>query len=154
MDYHREHNLQIKIVRIFNTYGPNMSRNDGRVVSNFITQAIAGNELTVYGDGNQTRSFQYIDDLVKALIMIMGTDKNFTGPINIGNNEEISMNELAKLVIKLTNSSSKISYNELPKDDPVRRKPNIELAKSIISWEPKVQIEDGLNQTIDYFKKL
>ena len=125
MDYHREHNLKIKIIRIFNTYGPNMANNDGRVISNFILQAIKGNKLTINGDGTQTRSFQYVDDLIEGMIKMMSTNDHFTGPINIGNPNEISMNKLASLIIELSNSKSEIIYQDLPKDDPKRRKPDI-----------------------------
>ena len=149
MDYKREHNLNIRIVRIFNTYGPNMTKNDGRVVSNFILQALKGEDITVYGDGSQTRSFQFIDDLVNGLIKMMNSD--FTGPINLGNPIELSMNELASMVIRLTNSSSKITYNKLPLDDPKRRRPDINLAKSILDWSPIIDLEIGLQKTINYF---
>lgn len=154
MDYHREHNLKIKIVRIFNTYGPNMAVNDGRVVSNFILQALSGKDLTIYGDGTQTRSFQYIDDLIEAMIKMMNTDNDFLGPINIGNPNEISMNQLASTILKLTNSKSKISFKKLPQDDPRRRSPDIKLAKTNLDWEPFYSLEEGLSKTINYFKKL
>ena len=154
MDYHREHNMKIKIIRIFNTYGPNMAKNDGRVVSNFITQAITGNKLTINGDGTQTRSFQYVDDLVKGMIKMMSTNDHFTGPINIGNPNEISMNRLASLIIELSNSKSKIIYKNLPKDDPKRRKPEISLANNNLNWIPLINLEDGLFRTIEYFKKI
>ena len=154
MDYNREHKLKIKIIRIFNTFGPNMATNDGRVVSNFILQAISGNDLTIYGDGTQTRSFQYIDDLIEAMIKMMNTDNDFLGPINIGNPNEITMNKLASIILSLTNSKSKISYKELPHDDPKRRRPDIKLAKINLGWEPNYSLEDGLYKTINYFKKL
>lgn len=154
MDYHREHNLKIKIIRIFNTYGPNMSKNDGRVVSNFITQAISDKDITINGDGTQTRSFQYIDDLIIAMIKMINSDDDFLGPINIGNPTEITMNELACKILKLTNSKSKIIYKDLPEDDPKRRKPDITLAKSKLDWMPKYELKHGLVKTIDYFKKL
>ncbi len=154
MDYHREHNLKIKIIRIFNTYGPNMASNDGRVISNFILQAISGSKLTINGDGNQTRSFQYIDDLIQAMIKMMDTADNFLGPINIGNPTEISMNNLASNIISLTNSKSKIVYRDLPKDDPKRRKPDIFLAKNKLNWFPEHSLKTGLSKTINYFKKL
>ena len=154
MDYHREHNLKIKIIRIFNTYGPNMAKNDGRVISNLIMQAIHDEELTIYGDGNQTRSFQYIDDLVDAMIKMMSTDDNFTGPINIGNYEEISMNRLASKIIRLTSSKSQIIFKNLPEDDPKRRNPSIELAKNKLNWTPSFSLETGLLNTINYFKKI
>jgi UDP-glucuronate decarboxylase len=149
MDYYREHNLNIKIVRIFNTYGPNMSKNDGRVVSNFITQALDEENITVYGDGLQTRSFQYIDDLINGIIKMMSTD--FVGPINLGNPVELSMKDLASRVIKLTNSSSKIIYKKLPDDDPKRRSPDISLASSKLGWKPVIDLETGLQKTINYF---
>ena len=154
MDYNREHKLKIKIIRIFNTFGPNMATNDGRVVSNFILQAISGNDLTIYGDGTQTRSFQYIDDLIEAMIKMMNTDNDFLGPINIGNPNEITMNKLASIILSLTDSKSKISYKELPQDDPKRRRPDIKLAKINLGWEPNYSLEEGLSKTINYFKKL
>ena len=149
MDYKREHNLNIKIVRIFNTYGPNMTKNDGRVVSNFILQALKGEDITVYGDGSQTRSFQFIDDLVEGLLKMMNSDS--VGPINLGNPIELSMKDLATMVIRLTNSSSNIIYKELPKDDPKRRRPDINLANSILDWSPIIDLETGLQKTIKYF---
>jgi UDP-glucuronate decarboxylase len=149
MDYKREHNLNIRIVRIFNTYGPNMTKNDGRVVSNFILQALKGEDITVYGDGSQTRSFQFIDDLVNGLMKMMNSDS--VGPINLGNPIELSMKDLAAMVIRLTNSSSKIIYNKLPEDDPKRRRPDINLAKSILDWSPIIDLETGLQKTINYF---
>ena len=154
MDYHREHNLKIKIIRIFNTYGPNMANNDGRVISNFILQAIKGNKLTINGDGTQTRSFQYVDDLIEGMIKMMSTNDHFTGPINMGNPNEISMNKLASLIIELSNSKSEIIYQHLPKDDPKRRKPEISLANNKLNWIPLINLEDGLLKTIKYFKKL
>ena len=149
MDYKREHNLNIRIVRIFNTYGPNMTKNDGRVVSNFILQALKGEDITVYGDGSQTRSFQFIDDLVNGLIKMMNSDS--VGPINLGNPIELSMKDLATMVIRLTNSSSNIIYKDLPEDDPKRRRPDINLAKSILDWSPIIDLETGLQKTINYF---
>jgi UDP-glucuronate decarboxylase len=149
MDYKREHNLNIRIVRIFNTYGPNMTKNDGRVVSNFILQALKGEDITVYGDGSQTRSFQFIDDLVDGLMKMMNSHS--VGPINLGNPIELSMKDLATMVIRLTNSSSNIIYNELPKDDPKRRRPDINLAESILDWSPIIDLETGLKKTINYF---
>ena len=149
MDYKREHNLNIRIVRIFNTYGPNMTKNDGRVVSNFILQALKGDDISVYGDGSQTRSFQFIDDLVNGLIKMM--NGNSVGPINLGNPIELSMKDLATMVIKLTNSSSNIIYEDLPEDDPKRRRPDINLAKSILDWSPIIDLETGLKKTINYF---
>tara|TARA_B110001450_G_scaffold20551_1_gene18713 strand:- start:11605 stop:12537 length:933 start_codon:yes stop_codon:yes gene_type:complete len=149
MDYKREHSLNIKIVRIFNTYGPNMTKNDGRVVSNFILQAIKGEDITIYGDGSQTRSFQFIDDLIEGLIKMMNSDS--VGPINLGNPVELSMKNLAIKVLKLTHSSSDIIYKELPKDDPKRRRPDISLAKSKLNWSPRINLEIGLQKTINYF---
>ena len=149
MDYKREHNLNIKIVRIFNTYGPNMTKNDGRVVSNFITQALNGEDITIHGDGLQTRSFQFIDDLVIGLIKMMNSD--FVGPINLGNPVELSMKDLAVKIINLTDSSSDIIYKELPKDDPKRRRPDITLANTKLDWKPKIDLENGLQKTIDFF---
>ena len=154
MDYHREHNLKIKIIRIFNTFGPNMEKNDGRVISNFIMQAIRNDEITIYGDGSQTRSFQYIDDLIDAMIKVMDTNNNFIGPINIGNPQEISMNKLASTILRLTNSKSQIIFKDLPEDDPKRRNPDITLAKNILSWTPKFELDKGLSKTINYFKKI
>ena len=151
-DYHRQEDLSIKVIRIFNTYGPNMDRQDGRVVSNFIIQALANKNITIFGDGTQTRSFCYVDDLIHGLISMMETSKSTTGPINLGNPNEFSMNQLAKLVIKLTNSKSKIEYTELPKDDPKQRQPNISLAKSKLNWSPLIELEEGLQKTINYFK--
>ncbi|MAD12603.1 MAG: NAD-dependent dehydratase [Flavobacteriaceae bacterium] len=154
MDYHSEHNMKIKIIRIFNTYGPNMANNDGRVISNFILQAITGNKLTVNGDGKQTRSFLYIDDLVSAMIKMMNSKDNFIGPVNIGNPIEISMNKLAALILELSNSKSEIIYKDLPKDDPKRRNPDISLANDKLDWIPTYQLKTGLLKTINYFKKI
>jgi UDP-glucuronate decarboxylase len=151
-DYHRQNNVDIKVIRIFNTYGPRMHPNDGRVVSNFIVQALKNEDITIYGDGSQTRSFQYVDDLVSGMIKLMNSPADFIGPVNIGNPNEFTILELAQQVIKLTNSKSKIAYNPLPSDDPTQRQPNIELAKSKLNWEPKVQLHEGLIKTIDYFK--
>jgi UDP-glucuronate decarboxylase len=151
MDYKREHNLNIRIVRIFNTYGPNMTKNDGRVVSNFILQALQNDNITIYGDGSQTRSFQFIDDLVEGLIKMMNSDN--IGPINLGNPIELSMTDLAYKLIKLTNSSSDIIYKKLPNDDPKRRRPDISLAKSTLDWSPVIDLETGLKKTINYFKQ-
>ena len=150
MDYKREYNLDIKIVRIFNTYGPNMTKNDGRVVSNFILQALNNEDITIYGDGMQTRSFQFIDDLVEGLLKMMNSD--FTGPINLGNPIEISMNDLADKIIKLTDSSSTVIYKKLPEDDPRRRRPDISLASSKLAWSPSVDLETGFRKTINYFR--
>ena len=154
MDYHREHNLKIKIIRIFNTFGPNMAKNDGRVISNFVMQAIENEKITIYGDGSQTRSFQYIDDLIDAMIKMMDTNNNFIGPINIGNPLEISMNKLASTILRLTNSKSQITYKDLPEDDPKRRNPDIKLAKNKLNWTPSCSLEAGLSKTINYFKKI
>jgi len=149
MDYKREHSLNIRIVRIFNTYGPNMTKNDGRVVSNFILQALNNENITIYGNGSQTRSFQYIDDLIEGLIKVMNID--FVGPVNLGNPVELSMNDLADMIIRLTNSLSDIVYKELPEDDPKKRRPDISLAKSKLLWNPVIDLETGLQKTINYF---
>jgi len=154
MDYKREHNIKIKIARIFNTYGPNMKINDGRVVSNFINQAIQNENITIHGSGEQTRSFQFIDDLINAMILIMNSEDKFIGPINIGNPNEITINELALKIIKLTKSKSKLVYKNLPKDDPKRRMPEILLAKERFNWIPKISLDSGLIETIKYFKNL
>ena len=151
-DYHRQHGLEIKVVRIFNTYGPRMHPDDGRVVSNFIVQALRGNELTIYGDGSQTRSFCYVDDIVDAMLAVMETAKDFTGPVNIGNPVEITILELAELVLGLTGSRSKLVFHRLPMDDPRRRCPDIGVAKRAISWEPRVSLRDGMQRTVDYFR--
>jgi UDP-glucuronate decarboxylase len=153
-DYHRQHRLRIKVARIFNTYGPRMHPNDGRVVSNFIVQALKNQDITLYGDGSQTRAFCYVDDLVDGLIRLMGTDPDFTGPINIGNPHEIPVRELAERVITLTNSASRIVHRPLPQDDPMQRCPDITLAKQVLGWEPKVPLDAGLRRTIDYFDRL
>ncbi len=153
MDYHREHKLKIKIIRIFNTYGPNMAINDGRVVSNFITQAINNRDITINGNGSQTRSFQYIDDLINAMIKMMDSSDDFIGPVNIGNPNEISIYDLASMILRITNSNSKIIFSELPKDDPKRRKPEITLAKNKLSWKPNSKLECGLVKTINYFSE-
>ena len=154
MDYYREHKLKIKIIRIFNTYGPKMAIGDGRVISNFVNQAISNKDITIYGSGNQTRSFQYIDDLINAMILTMNSKNQFIGPLNIGNPNEISINELAKKIIKLSNSKSKLIYEDLPIDDPKRRMPDISLAKQELKWSPKVKLETGLIETVKYFKNL
>jgi len=153
-DYHRQHKLKIKIARIFNTYGPRMHPNDGRVVSNFIVQTLKSEPITIYGNGSQSRSFCYVDDLVSALAMLMNTSDDFTGPMNIGNPDEFSILELAELVLELTNSKSKIVFKPLPQDDPVRRKPDISLAKENLGWTPKVKLREGLVKTIEYFDRL
>ena len=152
-DYNRQHDLDIKVVRIFNTYGPNMHPNDGRVVSNFIMQALTNEDITVYGNGEQTRSFCYIDDLVSGMMKMMSSEKTTTGPINLGNPVEFKIIELAQMIIKLTDSKSKIINKGLPIDDPVRRKPDISKAKKHLDWEPRVDVIDGLKETIAYFKK-
>jgi UDP-glucuronate decarboxylase len=154
INYFQQNKVKIKIIRIFNTYGPNMHPNDGRVVSNFIVQALKNNEITIYGDGSQTRSFQYIDDLVEGMIRMMGTSDEFIGPVNIGNPNEFTILELADKIIKLTKSRSKIVFKPLPNDDPMQRKPDISLAKKMLNgWEPKIELEEGLSYTIDYFRK-
>lgn len=150
-DYHKQNNVDIKIIRIFNTYGPNMHPNDGRVVSNFIVQALKGNDITVAGDGLQTRSFQYVDDLLEGMIRMMQTDRGFIGPVNIGNPNEFTILELANKVIELTGSKSKIKFIPLPSDDPTQRKPDISLAKEKLSWQPTIQLQEGLIKTIEYF---
>jgi UDP-glucuronate decarboxylase len=153
-DYYRQHHLKVKVVRIFNTYGPRMHPNDGRVVSNFILQALRNQDITVYGDGEQTRSFCYVDDMIQGIIRMMNTSDEFTGPVNLGNPEEYSIIELAQKIIELTDSKSKIVYRQLPEDDPLQRQPNIELAKQQLDWEPKTDLNQGLKNTIDYFRKL
>jgi len=151
-DYHRQHNLDIKVARIFNTYGPRMHPNDGRVVSNFIVQALKGQDITIFGDGSQTRSFCYVDDLIEGFIRLMNTEPGFTGPVNLGNPGEFTMLELAEKVIELTGSKSKLTFMPLPQDDPKQRQPNIELAKAKLGWEPTIKLEEGLRKTINYFK--
>jgi UDP-glucuronate decarboxylase len=153
-DYWRQHQLQIKVVRIFNTYGPRMHPNDGRVVSNFIVQALKGEDITIYGDGQQTRSFCFVDDLIEAMLRMMGTTSDVTGPMNIGNPGEFTMLELAEAVIRLTKSKSKLVFLPLPQDDPRQRRPDISLAKAALGWSPKVQLEEGLEKTIGYFSSL
>lgn len=152
MDYHRQNNVDTKIVRIFNTYGPNMAQNDGRVVSNFILQALKNEDITIYGDGSQTRSFCYVDDLVEGLIRMMNS--SIIGPVNLGNPSERTILDFAKLIIKLTNSKSKIIHLPLPSDDPTQRQPDISLAKKELNWKPEIDIEEGLTKTINYFKEL
>ncbi len=155
VNYYHRNKVRIKIARIFNTYGPHMNANDGRVVSNFIVQALKGEDITIFGDGMQTRSFQYVDDLVEGLIRLMNTPENFHGPINIGNPNEFTMKELAEQVIKLTNSKSKITYHPLPEDDPMKRRPDISLAKKELNnWEPEIQLKEGLEKTINYFRTI
>ncbi len=153
MNYHRQNNVTIKIIRIFNTYGPRMHPNDGRVVSNFINQALRSEDITIYGDGSQTRSFSFVDDTVEGMIRMMNTPNGFIGPVNIGNPVEFTILELAQQVIDLTASKSKIIYKPLPSDDPLQRKPDITLAKKELQWEPKVQLREGLQKTIEYFSK-
>lgn len=152
-DYHRQNNVKIKVVRIFNTYGPRMHPNDGRVISNFIVQALKGENITIYGDGSQTRSFCYCDDLIKGMMAMMETPENILGPINIGNPGEFTIRELAEIVIELTGSKSKISYMPQIEDDPMQRKPVIDKARNILGWEPTIQLKEGLIKTIDYFEK-
>lgn len=150
-DYYRQNHVRIKVIRIFNTYGPNMHPNDGRVVSNFIVQALKGKDITIYGDGSQTRSFCYCDDLIRGMIAMMATPDNITGPINLGNPHEFTIKQLAELVIELTGSKSQIIYEPLPSDDPTQRQPIIDKAKEILNWEPTVQLREGLVKTIEYF---
>jgi len=154
MDYWRQHNVEIKIARIFNTFGPNMHPNDGRVVSNFIVQALKNIPITVYGSGDQTRSFCYVDDLISGFIRLMDTDKSITGPVNLGNPKEFTIVELANLIIKLTNSTSNIIFKTLPQDDPKQRRPDISLAKKLLKWTPSIELEEGLKKTIAYFDKV
>ena len=154
MDYYRQNQTRIKIIRIFNTYGPRMLPNDGRVVSNFIIQALNNEDITIYGDGKQTRSFQYIDDLIEGMVRMMDTEDDFTGPINIGNPNEFPVLELAERVIRMTGSTSKIVFKPLPTDDPKQRQPDIKLAKEKLGWQPTVELEDGLKRMIEYFKNV
>ena len=153
-DYHRQHNLPIKVARIFNTYGPRMHPDDGRVVSNFIVQALKGESLTIYGDGSQTRSFCYVDDLVAGLIRLMRTEDDCTGPVNLGNPDEFQIKQLAERVLALVGSRSKIIYKELPQDDPQQRRPDITLAKAQLNWQPSIALEEGLRRTVEYFRAL
>ena len=153
-DYYRQHSLKIKVASIFNTYGPRMHPNDGRVVSNFIVQALRGNDITIYGDGKQTRSFCYVDDLVEAFLRFMDTEHDFTGPVNLGNPNEFTILELAELILELTNSHSKIIHQGLPTDDPTQRQPDITLATKMLKWSPKVELRDGLTKTIEYFESI
>jgi UDP-glucuronate decarboxylase len=152
-DYWRQHELRIKVIRIFNTYGPRMHPNDGRVVSNFIVQALQGKDITLYGDGQQTRSFCYVDDLIDAMVAMMETRDHITGPFNVGNPFEFTMLELAELTLKLTGSKSRLTFLPLPQDDPRRRKPDIGAAREMLGWKPKVGLEDGLRETVNYFKR-
>ncbi|MDP3436662.1 MAG: SDR family oxidoreductase [Bacteroidales bacterium] len=154
MDYHRQNGVRIKIIRIFNTYGPNMHPNDGRVVSNFIVQALNNRDITLYGDGSQTRSFQYVDDLVEGMARLMATDDSVIGPVNVGNPNEFTIKELAEKVVKITGSSSKFVYRDLPSDDPKQRQPDISYAKKILDWKPVVELNEGLKLTVDYFRNL
>ena len=154
MDYHRQNKVDIRIIRIFNTYGPRMAENDGRVVSNFVLQALRNQDITVYGDGSQTRSFCFVSDLVEGMIRMMENDKGFIGPVNLGNPGEFTMIELAEKVIKLTDAKSKLIFKPLPSDDPMQRKPDISLAKKVLNWEPKVNLDEGLVRTIDYFRTI
>ena len=153
-DYYREHQLRIKVARIFNTYGPRMHPNDGRVVSNFIVQALQNENITIYGDGSQTRSFCYVDNLIDGLIKLMESGDDFTGPVNIGNPNEFTIKELAEKIIEMTQSTSKLIYKSLPENDPVRRQPDITLAKKILGWEPSIELEEGLTHTINYFSDI
>ena len=153
-DYHRQHRTRIKVVRIFNTYGPHMHPNDGRVVSNFIMQALRGEQITLYGDGSQTRAFCFVSDLVEGFVRLMATDDQVTGPVNMGNPHEIPIRELAERIVRLTNSGSSIVFRPLPEDDPTQRCPDITLARRILDWSPQVALDDGLGTTIDYFRKL
>lgn len=151
--YHAQNNVDIKVVRIFNTYGPRMLENDGRVVSNFIVQALRGSDITVYGDGSQTRSFCFVDDMIEAFVRMMDSEEGFTGPVNLGNPRESTVTELAEMIVEMTGSRSRLIYKELPQDDPLQRQPDITLAKEKLSWEPTVALEDGLKKTIAYFKE-
>jgi UDP-glucuronate decarboxylase len=153
-DYHRQHALEIKVARIFNTYGPNMHPNDGRVISNFVVQALKGEDITIYGDGSHTRSFCYVDDLIEGMIRLMGSPADFVGPVNLGNPDEYTIRELAETVLRLTGSRSKLAFKPLPSDDPMRRRPDTTLAKAQLGWQPTVALEDGLKETIAYFRAL
>jgi len=154
INYHKQNNVRIKIIRIFNTYGPRMHPNDGRVVSNFIVQALSGKDITIYGDGSQTRSFQYLDDLIEGMIRMMNTSEDFTGPVNLGNPVEFTIRELAEMIIRLTKSRSKIVRLPLPPDDPTQRQPDIRLARKELDWDPKIPLEEGLKKTITYFASI
>jgi len=153
-NYHRQNKVNIRVVRIFNTYGPRMHPNDGRVVSNFIVQAVTGKDITIYGDGMQTRSFCYVEDMIDGMIRMMSTADDFTGPVNIGSPSEFTINELANIIIKLTGSKSKIIHAPLPKDDPIQRCPDISLAREKLCWEPKIKLQEGLERTINYFREI
>jgi len=154
VNYHQQNNVRIKIARIFNTYGPRMDPQDGRVVSNFIMQALRGEDITIYGSGKQSRSFCYVDDMIDALILLMETDDSFTGPVNLGNPEEMSMLDLSAMVVELTGSGSEVTFGELPEDDPMQRQPDISLAKKALKWQPKTRMKNGLKTTIEYFRQL
>ena len=153
-DYHRQHNLEIKVARIFNTYGPRMHPNDGRVVSNFIVQAIRGDNITIYGDGSQTRSFCYVDDLIEGFVKLMASSKDITGPINLGNPGEFTIKQLAETIIEMVGGKSKLVFELLPQDDPKQRQPDISMAKKTLNWEPQINLENGLEKTIEYFRKI
>jgi UDP-glucuronate decarboxylase len=153
-DYHRQHNLNIRVIRIFNTFGPRMHPNDGRVVSNFIMQALKNEDITVFGDGSQTRSFCYVDDLIEGMVRMMSAPDDFTGPVNLGNPDEFSIGELAQKVVAMTGSKSRVIYQPLPQDDPTRRRPDIGLAREELGWEPRITLEEGLQPTIEYFREL
>jgi UDP-glucuronate decarboxylase len=154
-DYQRQHALEIRVIRLFNTYGPNMHPNDGRVVSNFIVQALTNQDITIYGDGSQTRSFQYVDDLIGGMLLMMENNKDFSGPVNMGNPGEFTIKQLAEKILRMIpESQSKIAYKPLPSDDPRQRKPDISLAKNMLGWEPKIRLDDGLSKTIDYFRSI
>ncbi|MCK4288036.1 MAG: GDP-mannose 4,6-dehydratase, partial [Bacteroidales bacterium] len=154
VNYHKQNNVRIKIIRIFNTYGPKMHPSDGRVVSNFIVQALKEEDITIYGDGKQTRDFAYIDDIIRGFMRLMNTGEDFIGPVNVGNPDELTMLKLAQKVIELTGTKSKIVYQPLPADDPMQRNPDITLAKKVLNWEPKINLEEGLIKTIEYFKSI
>ncbi len=153
MDYHREYGIDVKIVRIFNTYGPRMAINDGRVVSNFIVQSLRGQDMTIYGDGSQTRSFMYVDDLIKALVLMMNSN-GFTGPVNLGNPVELHIRDIATKIQHMVGSASKVLQKELPQDDPRQRQPDISLAKKMLNWEPRISLDEGLAKTIEYFRSI
>jgi UDP-glucuronate decarboxylase len=153
-DYHRQHNLEIKVARIFNTFGPRMHQNDGRVVSNFIVQALQGKNITIYGDGSQTRSFCYVDDLIEGFVRLMASQNDVTGPINLGNPSDFTIKQLGEIIIKMVGGKSKLVFEALPQDDPKQRKPDISLAKKTLDWEPKINLENGLEKTIKHFKKI
>lgn len=153
-DYHRQHGVDIRVMRIFNTYGPRMDIGDGRVVSNFVVQALRGEDITIYGNGNQTRSFCYVDDLIEGMVRLMNSSDGFTGPVNIGNPEEFTIKQLAEIIVRLTGSRSKLVYRELPADDPAQRRPDITLAREVLGWKPQIQLEEGLMKTIGYFRSV